>query len=64
MTNIKDIKPKPPTATKRKVFRVAPYTIYHATDGNYWIVHDDGGEGIHLTRVEMGGMLDRFYNAK
>lgn len=47
---------------KRKVFRVAPYTIYHATDGNYWMEHDSG-EGMHLTRVAMGRMLDEFYKA-
>lgn len=54
--------PKMPMATTRKVFRVAPYTIYHATDGNYWMEHDSG-EGMHLTRVAMGRMLDEFYKA-
>lgn len=56
MTKIFDVKP----IYRRKVFRVAPYTVYHATDGNYWLEHDDG-KGVPLPRFAMGKMLDDFW---
>ena len=53
--------PKMPMADyKRKVFRVAPFTMYHATDGNYWLEHDENG-GMHLPRPLVGKMLDDFW---